>query len=219
MADGEKIDGLARRNAPMQARSRAKVEALLEATQRVLVRDGPAGLTTPAIAAEAGVSVGALYHFFPNKEALVLALYETRLEQVRGLVEEPIDRTGDWRVDVERWLRRIRQRETEIGYSLALNTAMDHFPALAAVGRRHAELQTAAIARQIRALGSGWPDDALFDLALHAYCLNSAAWRVWAFAGEALPQAVDRLILSVVAILEPAFDGSPPPDALARQEP
>lgn len=215
MASEDTNGDLARRHAPMQTRSRLKVEALLAATERVLVRDGPAPLTTPAIAQEAGVSVGALYHFFPNKEALVLALYEGRLEQVRGIVEEPIDRTGDWRADVARWLRRIKQRETEVGYSLALNTAMDHFPALAAVNRRHAELQTATIARQIRALGSGWPDAALFDLALHAYCLNSAAWRVWAFAGEPLPQAVDRLVLSLVAILEPAFDGEPPAGPLA----
>ncbi|MET0285189.1 MAG: TetR/AcrR family transcriptional regulator [Polyangiales bacterium] len=57
-----------------QERSRATVDSLLRASARILVRDGYAGLTTNAVAELAGVSVGSLYQYFPNKDALVTAL-------------------------------------------------------------------------------------------------------------------------------------------------
>lgn len=59
---------------PRQQRSRQKVELILEATVRVLDRDGMEGLTTNAVAAAAGVSIGTLYQYFRNKEAILDAL-------------------------------------------------------------------------------------------------------------------------------------------------
>src|SRR5689334_12938801 len=62
------------RKTASQARSRATVEALVEATARILVRDGFDQASTNRIAAAAGVSVGSLYQYFPSKEALVAAV-------------------------------------------------------------------------------------------------------------------------------------------------
>src|SRR5262249_6705466 len=59
-----------------QERSRATVDALVEATARILVREGFDHASTNRIAAEAGVSVGSLYQYFPSKEALVAAVIE-----------------------------------------------------------------------------------------------------------------------------------------------
>jgi AcrR family transcriptional regulator len=64
------------RKQAQQERSRALVESLMRATARILIRDGYANLTTNAVAALAGVSVGSLYQYFPNKDALVSALVE-----------------------------------------------------------------------------------------------------------------------------------------------
>lgn len=64
------------RKRPRQARSRALVAAILQATARVLVREGYAGTTTNRVAEVAGVSIGSLYQYFPTKEALVAALHE-----------------------------------------------------------------------------------------------------------------------------------------------
>ena len=50
------------------------VEAILDATARVLVREGYARTSTNRVAAVAGVSIGSLYQYFPNKESLVAAL-------------------------------------------------------------------------------------------------------------------------------------------------
>jgi AcrR family transcriptional regulator len=71
------LPGARARKQPTQARSRALVESLLEATARILMRDGWDGLTTNRVAKEAGVSVGSLYQYFPDKEALVSGLVET----------------------------------------------------------------------------------------------------------------------------------------------
>ena len=65
---------------PRQERSRRKVELMLEAATRILEKDGMDGLTTNAIAAKAGVSIGTLYQFFPNKAAILDGLAEHELK-------------------------------------------------------------------------------------------------------------------------------------------
>lgn len=59
------------RKQPKQARSRALVEAAVEATARILSREGRARLTTNRVAEVAGISVGSLYQYFADKEELV----------------------------------------------------------------------------------------------------------------------------------------------------
>ncbi len=74
------------RKIPRQARSRQTVDAVLDATARVLVKAGYTALTTNRVAEVAGVSVGSLYQYFPSKDALVDALLERHLETVRRVV-------------------------------------------------------------------------------------------------------------------------------------
>lgn len=62
------------RKQPIQMRSRETVAIILEAAARVLEKDGLEGYNTNAVAERAGVSIGSLYQYFPNKDALTLAL-------------------------------------------------------------------------------------------------------------------------------------------------
>jgi AcrR family transcriptional regulator len=62
------------RKRPVQQRAQATLEAVLEATLQVLKRDGYLALTTTRVAERAGVSVGTLYQYFPDKASLVMAL-------------------------------------------------------------------------------------------------------------------------------------------------
>jgi AcrR family transcriptional regulator len=62
------------RKIPRQARSLATVEVILDATALLLVNEGYAQTTTNRVADRAGVSIGSLYQYFPNREALVTAL-------------------------------------------------------------------------------------------------------------------------------------------------
>jgi AcrR family transcriptional regulator len=70
------------RKSASQERSRATVDALLEATARVLMKEGYDRASTNRIAEIAGVSIGSLYQYFPSKEALVAAVIERHTQQV-----------------------------------------------------------------------------------------------------------------------------------------
>jgi AcrR family transcriptional regulator len=74
------------RKAPSQARSRELVDVLLKATTRVLLKDGYEGCTTNRVAEVAGVSIGSLYQYFPNKDALVVKVMERHQEKLRGVM-------------------------------------------------------------------------------------------------------------------------------------
>lgn len=76
------------RKFPRQARSRATVDAILDATIRVLLTRGYQGTTTIAVAERAGVSVGSLYQYFPNKDSLIAALVKRHLQDVTRCLDE-----------------------------------------------------------------------------------------------------------------------------------
>jgi AcrR family transcriptional regulator len=69
------------RRRPVQRRSRQTVEAIVEAAARVLARHGYAAATTNRIAERAGVSIGSLYEYFPDKDAILAALLERHTGQ------------------------------------------------------------------------------------------------------------------------------------------
>lgn len=62
------------RKSPLQRRSAATVGTILEASARILERDGEAGFTTNRIAERAGYSIGTLYQYFPDKTAILSVL-------------------------------------------------------------------------------------------------------------------------------------------------
>lgn len=78
-----------------QPRSRATVDALIEATARILVRDGFDRASTNRIAQEAGVSVGSLYQYYPSKEALVAAVIERHNGELLAVVRRALARIAD----------------------------------------------------------------------------------------------------------------------------
>lgn len=63
------------RRKPRQGRSKVMVAAILEACQLILEKEGPEHLTTNRIAEVAGVNIGSLYQYFPNKDAILANLF------------------------------------------------------------------------------------------------------------------------------------------------
>jgi len=76
------------RKLPVQARSTASVDAIVKATIQVLLRVGKEKLTTKLVAARAGVSVGTLYQYFPNKSALLRTALKLHVEEILAEVEQ-----------------------------------------------------------------------------------------------------------------------------------
>jgi AcrR family transcriptional regulator len=73
-----------------QERSRATVDALIEATARILVREGFDKASTNRIAQVAGVSIGSLYQYFPCKESLVAALIDRHNQEINRVVRSEL---------------------------------------------------------------------------------------------------------------------------------
>jgi AcrR family transcriptional regulator len=78
------------RKSASQERSRLTVDALLEATARILVKEGYDHASTNRIAHAAGVSIGSLYQYFPSKEALVAAVIDRHNEAMMLLVRQAL---------------------------------------------------------------------------------------------------------------------------------
>lgn len=77
---------LSRRKQPRQARSTGLVEAVLEAARQVLAEVGSARFTTARVAERAGVSVGSLYQYFPNKAAILFQLQSDEWRDTSALL-------------------------------------------------------------------------------------------------------------------------------------
>jgi AcrR family transcriptional regulator len=80
------------RKTPVQARSAATVDAILQATIQVLLAVGKQRLTTTLVALRAGVSVGTLYQYFPNKSALLQACLKRHMDEVSEAIQQVCER-------------------------------------------------------------------------------------------------------------------------------
>jgi len=78
----KRAESLSPRKNPRQRRSRVTIDAIFEATIQVLLANGLDGVTTIQIAERAGVSVGSLYQYFPNKRALMAAVVKRHVGEV-----------------------------------------------------------------------------------------------------------------------------------------
>jgi AcrR family transcriptional regulator len=74
------------RRRPVTPQAALTVDAILIACERILEARGPTGLTTNRVAELAGVSIGSLYQYFPNKEALIGALQDRYAEDTLGRI-------------------------------------------------------------------------------------------------------------------------------------
>ena len=79
------------RKQPQQARSTDLVAAILEAAIQVLAKEGAARFTTARVAEKAGVSVGSLYQYFPNKASILFRLQSDEWRQTSALLRSILE--------------------------------------------------------------------------------------------------------------------------------
>jgi AcrR family transcriptional regulator len=160
------------RKRPSQARSKATVEAILVAAAQVFRRQGYAGATTDRIAERAGVSVGSLYQYFPNKDAILVALTERHVDAGFALVRELLAETLSDVPALEPLLRRfvvamitLHEREPELHRVL-----FEEAPLPASLRRQLREREN-ELATEVAALLEVHPEVRMRDPRLTAYVL------------------------------------------------
>ncbi|MCY4261660.1 MAG: TetR/AcrR family transcriptional regulator [Rhodobacteraceae bacterium] len=181
-AGAEIYQKLSPRKKPSQARSQKMVARILDATRNLLMKSGIAEvsrITTNHIAEEAGISVGSLYQYFPNKETILFELYQKILGQVPVILEKfrseaylslPREEFFD------RFFRAMKGAEAKGGVIFEMHNAIKIYPALAEADRRHAEVVAREMAGFMQHFGSRWSMESLQRLALHAYYINYGTW-------------------------------------------
>ena len=141
---------LSPRRAPLQQRSLARAGQIIEVTAALLDEVGFDDLTTILIARRMRISVGTLYHYFPNKHAIMYAMAERWLAEV----EHSLDEVDGWplaELSLERFVDRLVERQLTVYRAqqgiLHLVQAMFSIPELRALDQRHDALVIERMAR------------------------------------------------------------------------
>lgn len=172
---------LAPRRQPIQERAKQKTQLILDATAKLLDIVGLDDLTTILIAKDLGISVGALYHYFPNKHAILYALGARWLEEMTLALEETarlplegmeLDAFIDRQVDLMLAVYRS-QRAT-----LPLTQALWAIPELRELDEEHDDLVINHFVAMYQRLGFTKPEQELTRIGrihletVHALCLS-----------------------------------------------
>jgi len=195
------------RKSPKQERSKATVEAILEAAAQLLVELRYARMTTAKVAARAGVSVGSLYQYFPTKDALVGALVARKFARIEPLMREIIARTdGQPLEDRVRTIiaATIRDKAENPALNMALAEQMPHVDGI----DYKAEMSAAAVAMIRGVLEQHREEIAVDDLDLAAFMVVHAVEGVIGAALLSSPVAIedprlaDGLVVMAMAYLQ-----------------
>lgn len=155
---------LQRRHLPQQERSLKRINQILEATACLLAKVGLDDLTTVMVARELGISVGSVYHYFPNKFAILYAVGEHWLEEMTTIIEA----IESWDLEnlgidgfIDRYCDEMLNIYRQQIAVLPLVRAMFAVPELRELDERHDEEIIRCLMKVFRRLGIRNKDDEL----------------------------------------------------------
>ncbi len=200
------------RKAPTQERSKQKVNQILEATKQLLATDGLEKLTNNHIAKAAGMSVGSLYQYFPNKQAIIYRLYQ------------------DWLESVQETMRQLAQRATEVDFATLLDElffkiygsldkssadsvieaelikAMSLYSELQAIDLEHGEAMGGLLADIFMAAGFNCDEETARQLGLYTYSFDIARLEFVLMGGKS-ELVLEWYQKSLMSVFEPYLPG------------
>lgn len=184
---------------PQQARSQATVERLLEASADLLEEVGVNGFNTNLLAQRAGVGVRAIYRYFPNKWAILVAMAERAAELEHTWIGDLRDGSDlDWRSRLGRAVDGYyHAARGHRGYA-ALRAASLASPELRAIDERESRQLQADLAEGLRGMGV-----TLDDARLAALCqvIIESSNRVLDIALQSEPPLADLLVAELKQML------------------
>ena len=201
------------RKTPRQARARVTHDAILEASAQLIGRHGLTAFTTNAVAERAGVSIGSLYQYFPNKDALMVALIGRQQDRQAETLASAVAAAqgGDLATTVRSFVRAAMHHHRD---DSLLATAIDHEEArlpiaveLAARLDHGGEMVRGALIHFRDHLGTVDIDAAVHTLPV----LVRAVVDAWANRSPPqLDRAEDEAVRAVLGYLTLGASGAPP---------
>jgi AcrR family transcriptional regulator len=196
---------LSPRKRPRQRRSAETVDAIVEAGARVFAEGGYGRASTNRIAQAAGVSIGSLYEYFPNKDAILVAVAERHLGRMMSDVEDLLLEAQGEQEELESLLARfvvamldIHERDPNLHH--VVSSEAPHPPELHACVLQMEETLARLIDRLVRATEGVLLDDT--DTAAH-FVVQTTEALTHRFAHQGihdLPR--ERFVTEVVALLD-----------------
>lgn len=179
----------------------------MEAAHQVMRERGIRAITTNAIAEQAGIRIGSIYDYFPNKEAVIAEIYEEKLALFRSFLEsgsQKIEREN-WRAQLADLVRDTWTYQMDIGLDRTIVDASYYYEDLMRIARAHSRLFATNYVLLLKRLGSAWPEEELFDLGVSIYTLVNATWSYWRLTETQQAIAIERQIVLTITLIEPAL--------------
>ena len=155
------------RNKPVQERAQKQINNILSTTAQLLDQVGQDDLTTILVAKHAGISVGTLYHYFPNKYAIMYSLAEQWVNEMQKAIDEleaeDIEKQSI-KIFVEFSIQRIMKVYLNQKGLLPMVQAMYGVPELQSLDNKHDEIVIKGMARMFERLGISNNKDELLRL-------------------------------------------------------
>jgi len=203
---------LSARKKPSQSRSQKMVMRILDAARQILRETGGAStsrITTNHIARKAGVSVGSLYQYFPNTEAILFEVNKEMLSLIQNVLNE-FDSVAYLSLPKEEFFDKLNRALTSSGpdseFVFAMRNATKTYPMLAEADRKHADLIAKHIATFLKHFGSRWPVKKLQRLALFVYYIDDGTWMYRDHARPPKKEAFDWELNAVNFIFMQCFE-------------
>ncbi|WP_323765012.1 TetR/AcrR family transcriptional regulator [Marinovum sp.] len=196
---------LAPRKAPRQDRSRKTRDAILQAAGGLLAREGLRGLTTNHVARAAGISIGSLYQYYPNKQAIIGALLSQSRAGVLAAMEAAAEDSDGAALDavVCAMVRaRLQEQLRQPALAEALARAEAELPDDPGLSRQRTQVQ----AQVVGVLAEYYVDDpetAARDVLALAEGMTSAAVRAGETEAAPLADRMERAVRGYLSALLP----------------
>lgn len=169
------------RRLPSQKRSKETVKRILSATVSLLEENGIEAVTAINVSKKAGINVASFYQYFPNKNAVVLALFQSWLDWVMATFDE-IEKESFLKLTWSDFFIRLGDavfKGSFISYRAAaeLLRIMEMSPELKRMNEKHGSAVAGRLAEYLKGYGSKWEEEKLISLALFLFNSSNSLFR------------------------------------------
>jgi AcrR family transcriptional regulator len=182
------------RKVPWQSRAHETMKAVLQAASELIAEYGYAFVTTNKIAERAGVSIGSLYQYFPNKTAIFIRLLEEHIARVRPVIERSLNEFADpeipFRDAMHRMLvRLVEAHSVDSRLNRVLEEQMPRPKRILDADRLEIEVYTSRVAEILRCRNDVYVSDPI----IAAHLLVQTAHALVRWLVHMAPEGIDQM--------------------------